>query len=741
MGIPAFRVKRIYFLKRLCYYFDMEEGKSHFCGHCGSPLEGGSVFCGKCGTKVESIEASSVIVGQQAGALAQATQQPQPSMMTTQGSTKGKGKAKFFVIGGVTLALVVALIFLVPLLVGTLTPKTRTMMVYMIGSNLETKTAAASTDIIEMEDAKFNTDDTKVLVYTGGAKEWQLDGINSDENAVFEVTPSGITKVKTFEQKSMVDPSTLTEFVDFAYENYDTNFYDLVLWDHAGGPIIGFGEDELFEKDDAMGLKDLGKALEDSKLVKDGKKLEFVGFDACLMGGIEIAMALRGYSNYMIASEESEPNEGWNYNFLRAVDKSKSSEDVAKQIVSDFADFYGEGYPYDEDMSLSAIDLSKIEQVAETTGDLFERVNTEVTAKTFSQYSRVLTRKKVYGYNGRDSESFDLVDLKDLVSSLADLHPDEVARVNEAIEAAVLYSESNIEYTNGISVYFPTNNKQLAKIFVAEYRNVTFSDKYYDFLKKYSSFIGGKRLVERDSYNDLTSTVSDDTISVELPSELLDNYQSAKIAIYRKIVDEKVEGEWYLPVYQSSEVVLDGNVLKATTNNLQFMLKVKHADGTEEHNFVTMIEKERNAEYAEYTIFGVLGIKNEETIAGFDIEAYELTLKVDKENNVEIKEIREHTKEGQMPSKRVYSMDEILWIDFLAPSMNLDHDTSGTDYGTEVSISKGDMMEFELVDLNTDFEDMCGTTWCVSSDEVYYRFKVYDTQGEVHWLDMAKVNI
>ena len=84
------------------------------------------------------------------------------------------------------------------------------------------------------------------------------------------------------------------------------------------------------------------------------------------------------------------------------------------------------------------------------------------------------------------------------------------------------------------------------------------------------------------------------------------------------------------------------------------------------------------------------------------MKSYELTLRVDKDNNVKIREIREYNSESPMPSKKVFSLDEILWIDFVAPSMDLNHETSGTDYGTEVSIKDGDTMEFELADIGSE---------------------------------------
>ncbi len=63
----------------------------------------------------------------------------------------------------------------------------------------------------------------------------------------------------------------------------------------------GFGYDEMYP-DDMLSLSQIGNALSDS-----GIKFDIVGFDACLMGTIETAYMLEPYADYLVASEEYEP--------------------------------------------------------------------------------------------------------------------------------------------------------------------------------------------------------------------------------------------------------------------------------------------------------------------------------------------------------------------------------------------------------------------------------------------------
>ena len=381
----------------------------------------------------------------------------------------------------------------------------RTIMVYMIGSDLESEAAAASLDITEMKDAQFDPEHTKVLVYTGGTKKWALDEISENENAIFEVVDGGINKVRTFDKRVMTEPQNLVDFVNYAYENYPADMYDLVLWDHGGGPIFGYGYDENAMLGSPMKVTALAKALSETNLILSGKKFDLVGFDACLMGSVEVAMALSNYSDYMIASEESEPGDGWNYGFLNDLSKDyhvSNTEELGKSIIDHYVSHYDD-YAYDVDLSLSLVDLSKVSKLANSTDELFSDIREKINAETFSRYSQLMTRDKVYGYTGRDSESYDLVDLWDLCGSMKDDYSEKVDRIKTDFDDVIVYNRSNMDNTNGLSVYFLNFNKKEAERMLVAYKDVAFSEKYYDFLMKYKNFVTGERMVSKSMYKDV----------------------------------------------------------------------------------------------------------------------------------------------------------------------------------------------------------------------------------------------
>ena len=55
-----------------------------------------------------------------------------------------------------------------------------------------------------------------------------------------------------------------------------------------------------------LSIEELENAL-DASPFKD-EKLEWLGFDACLMSSVEVAACIAPYSHYMVASQETEPS-------------------------------------------------------------------------------------------------------------------------------------------------------------------------------------------------------------------------------------------------------------------------------------------------------------------------------------------------------------------------------------------------------------------------------------------------
>ena len=278
----------------------------------------------------------------------------------------------------------------------------RTVLLYGIGSDLETHYGMLTWNLVQILNADI-TKETNVVVMTGGSKSWQLeseylegtDAIGKDAENQFwicsgvnaENAENGHGKMALLEcpqglaSASMSVPETLQAFIDFGVENYPAQKYDLILWDHGGGPHGGFGMDELHYEDGTLSLAQMLSALKNSK----AEHFEIIDFDACLMSSVEIIAAFADQADYMIVSPETEPGYGQEYTtWLNAIAEKPDMNgfELGKIIVDAGVDFYedetSEGYG--QNVTLSVIDLKNFKErmVPEVT-KLAETFNREFT--------------------------------------------------------------------------------------------------------------------------------------------------------------------------------------------------------------------------------------------------------------------------------------------------------------------------------------------------------------------------
>ncbi|MCR4741132.1 MAG: hypothetical protein K5886_12845 [Lachnospiraceae bacterium] len=320
------------------------------------------------------------------------------------------------------------------------------ILIYMCGSNLESENGLGTADLHEICEAykKAGKSDqpVKFIVQTGGCNEWYPDfGIPSDKSVRYEIDGEKLVVKKESDIENMANPGTLSDFISWGMAAYPADRYGLILWDHGGGSVLGFGADEI-HSGSMMRLQQLKKALETSE-----GHFSFIGFDACLMGTVETAYMLKPFADYMIASEEMEPGNGWYYtNWAGTLlkDPKASVETFGKQIVDDFA---GSNEKNGDIYTLSLIDLSKIEAVYKKLMDFAGQSEKDLEADKYAVLSKARSEARDFGNGGY--EQIDIIDYVDR-SGIKGGEP-----LKKSISDAVVYFKTNIKNANGLAMYYP----------------------------------------------------------------------------------------------------------------------------------------------------------------------------------------------------------------------------------------------------------------------------------------------
>ena len=298
-------------------------------------------------------------------------------------------------------------------------------------------------------------------------------------------------------EADMADGQTLIDFVTWAADAYPADHYVLIMSDHGMGWPGGWNDPSpadpgpdgsaLTADGDMLLLNEISAALEEARTIAGIDQFELLGFDACLMGHVEVLAAMAPHARYIVASQEVEPSLGWAYaGFLGQLvaDPSMDGAALSTAIVDSYIDqdqrivdddaraaFAEETFGYDEssaeeiaaemgvDITLSAYDTATLPELLAALDGLaiaLSGVDQDqvAEARTYAQ-----SFENVFAEDG-PAPYIDLANFAELARELDD--DDVTAAADELLAAlaSTVIAERHGEErpgANGLSIYFPSS--------------------------------------------------------------------------------------------------------------------------------------------------------------------------------------------------------------------------------------------------------------------------------------------
>ncbi|MCR5601545.1 MAG: peptidase C11 [Ruminococcus sp.] len=362
-----------------------------------------------------------------------------------------------------------------------------TIMVYMCGTDLESKYGMASSDMEEMKNASYG-DNVNVIVFTGGCSKWKTNGVSNKVNQIYQIKNGQIDRlVDDAGNKAMTDPNNLSSFIQFCAEHFPANRNELILWDHGGGSVTGYGYDEKNKSSGSMSLAGVDQALRASKV-----KFDFIGFDACLMATAETALMLNEHADYLIASEETEPGIGWYYtNWLTKLGKNTSMPtlDIGKNIVDDFVSECAKKCR-GQKTTLSVIDLAEFSNTVPNDLNAFAKsISTKISKDEYKDISNAR-------YSTREFAESSRIDQVDLVNLAENVGTSEGKALTKALKNAVKYNKTSSNMTNayGVSIYFPYQRTSYVDSACKTYDKIGMDSEYSKCIKQFAKLETGGQI-------------------------------------------------------------------------------------------------------------------------------------------------------------------------------------------------------------------------------------------------------
>lgn len=331
-----------------------------------------------------------------------------------------------------------------------------TIFVYMCGTDLETNYGMGTGDLEEMC-AAMDSDNVRFVVETGGTYEWQNSAVESESIQRFVVQHGAIEAADEQPRTSMGSASTLSEFLMWGVENYASEHMGVVLWDHGGGSVTGICFDER-ENYDSLSLAELDEALY-TYYEQRGRRFDFIGFDACLMGTVENANILATYADYMYASEETEPGSGWDYTVIGDYLASNPDADGLTLGKTVCDSFLAACKAQDDDnlTTLSVVDLKKIDTLLKDFNSFaLGMYNAGSDSAVRAEMLRAIEQADNFGGNNKSEGYTNMVDMGGIIAACA-AYVDGASAALQSLEETVAYSVSGQAHSSasGLSIYYP----------------------------------------------------------------------------------------------------------------------------------------------------------------------------------------------------------------------------------------------------------------------------------------------
>ena len=363
-----------------------------------------------------------------------------------------------------------------------------TVMLYMCGTDLESRSSMGTSDLNEMISATIGSN-VNLIVYTGGCKGWRNSLISSGRNQIWQIKNGNIScLMDNAGNDAMTKPETLSSFIKWTAEKFPANRMSLIFWDHGGGSISGYGYDEKFPRAGSMTLSGIDSALKDS-----GIKYDFIGFDTCLMATAETAMVVGKYADYMIGSEETEPGIGWFYtNWLTALSKDSSipTLQLAKIISDDFVDQCSKRCP-GQPTTLSVVDLSELTQTLPDKLNEFAQESADKISR--GEYKEVATARAGSKEFARGTN----IDQIDLIHFARLLNTSSGKKLADTLGEAIKYNTTAGGTANayGLSIYFPYRTLSKVDSMTSTYEKIGMDGLYTDCIRKFAQMETGGQAV------------------------------------------------------------------------------------------------------------------------------------------------------------------------------------------------------------------------------------------------------
>ena len=431
-----------------------------------------------------------------------------------------------------------------------------TVLVYIMGdTDLEN---AALYDLLELQEAKLGENANVVVAVDRSSRTDEENGYtgaevlglgNFSDTRLLTFGDGGLDLVGEAGELNFGDPSVLASFIEESLETFPADKTALFLWDHgAGWP--GMGPDET-DGYDILTLDEMRDGIKSGLEAVNLAKFDLIGMDACLMASYEVAQAVNGLTDYLLASEELEPGHGWDYRSLSAFSTQPSLGPLALgRAIADGFESQAKEYGTASDITLSLLDMAYFDQFTNVFREILEDANGEI-GQIGARVRKASTVVPAYGKNPKPELSSHHFDLGTFVAEWYDWNPELLAQFEESLANLVAYKVAGPanQRSTGLSIYFPAESSYANPNYfnLTQQTDIDFT-QWSVFLERYLTAGEQIQVASYPTINQESLELSESPENIQINGLLeLGSYDNlAEVIMYYGVVDPEDDTLYYI---------------------------------------------------------------------------------------------------------------------------------------------------------------------------------------------------
>lgn len=320
-------------------------------------------------------------------------------------------------------------------------PAPRTVLVYLAADN---SLGAGSNGFDTQNIASMLKGATSQNLNNSNLVVYLAPNSKTNHPQLMQITAKGKVIKREYVNQNSASPETLREIIQTTKELFPADSYGLIMWSHGSN---WFPSDITNTKSSRAIIQDVSHnswlEMEDLQQAIPENMFDFILFDACYMGGVEVMYAMKNKAEYIMASAAEVMGAGFPYErIVSDLFSSADKETYLKKICDNFYDYYQNDphNAYNPYGTIALVKTSALPELASATNQILKTSFDKTEAINLSSLQRYF-RPTFYN----------MYDFEDYISRIAT--EEQLSTFKTSLDKAVIYKLKTSQFLFPINKY------------------------------------------------------------------------------------------------------------------------------------------------------------------------------------------------------------------------------------------------------------------------------------------------